>query len=206
MHLQAPHLLSMLEMSGDRKKEACDKLHGFEMQVGASGLKQIMQCGGDFPSAFTDAKSFCGSGNTVTKKPTGKFSGVRLHGEHAAIEVWSACVTRAVRRHWRPCVSSFSLVSYIPPLSISHTCTRLKSPASPFDAVSLSTCDDLCMLTWCVQFGPDGDTKIARVGEGKVQVHGSLNVEETLSVDDLIIDGVPLQKYIEKMIQAAMGR
>ena len=70
MFAQAPHLLSMLEMSGDRKKEACDKLHGFEMQVGASGLKQIMQCGGDFPSAFTDAKSFCGSGNSTKGNTT----------------------------------------------------------------------------------------------------------------------------------------
>ena len=62
MFVQAPHLLAMLEMSGNRKKEACDKLGGFETQVGAAGLIQIVKCGGDFPKAFERAKAFCGSG------------------------------------------------------------------------------------------------------------------------------------------------
>ena len=101
MFAQAPHLLAMLKMSGSRKKEACDKLHGFELQVGAAGLNQFMKCEGDFPAAFKGAKALCGSGgaagNTVTKKPTGKFSGLRLRGENAAIEVCSACVTRTLR-------------------------------------------------------------------------------------------------------------
>ena len=50
----------MLEMSGDRKKEACDKLKGFEKQVGA-GVAEFMECKGDFPSAFKQAKAFCGA-------------------------------------------------------------------------------------------------------------------------------------------------
>ena len=61
------------------------------------------------------------------------------------------------------------------------------------------------MPVYLVQLGPAGDTKITRVGKGKMQVHGNLNVEETLNTDNIIIDGVPLQQYIEKMIQAAMG-
>ena len=65
MFAQAPHLLAMLKMSGSRKKEACDKLHGFELQVGAAGLNQFMKCEGDFPAAFKGAKALCGSGGAA---------------------------------------------------------------------------------------------------------------------------------------------
>ena len=88
-----------------------------------------------------------------------------------------------------------------PPFPLSH----LKAPEGPFDLVSRPAMP-LYMLTWCMQFGPDGDTKITRVGKGKVQVHGSLDVKDTLSADDIIIDGVPLHQYIQKIIQAAMGK
>ena len=51
----------MLNMTGDRKQEACDKLHGFELQVG-EGMSNLIACGGDFPSALEGAKALCGSG------------------------------------------------------------------------------------------------------------------------------------------------
>ena len=51
----------MLAMTAARKQEACDKLKGFEVQVGA-GIAEIKKCGGDFPEAFKAAKAFCGTG------------------------------------------------------------------------------------------------------------------------------------------------
>ena len=70
---QAPHLKAMLDMTGTRKKEACDKLDGFKAQVGAKGIIEIMKCEGAFPKAYKDAKAFCGGGNSSssTKKPDG---------------------------------------------------------------------------------------------------------------------------------------
>ena len=49
----------MLDMSGDRKKEACDKLDSFELELGSAGLTESMECGGDYPAAYKHAKAFC---------------------------------------------------------------------------------------------------------------------------------------------------
>ena len=58
-------------MEGDRKKEACVKLAGFEKSVGVKGLSEFMKCGGDFPPAFNAARAFCGSAGTATTAKPG---------------------------------------------------------------------------------------------------------------------------------------
>ena len=61
MFAQAENLVAMLSASGDAKKESCEVLDTFEHQVGKGGLKQIMECEGDFPTAYKNAKAFCAS-------------------------------------------------------------------------------------------------------------------------------------------------
>ena len=77
MFAQAPHLTAMLVMTGERKQEACDKLTGFEAQMGA-GVAEIKKCGGDFPEAFKAAKTFCGVDSEA---------GLRLLASKTVIEV-----------------------------------------------------------------------------------------------------------------------
>lgn len=60
---QAPNLVAMVRMSGTGKKDACDILHAFKRQIGQVGLKQIMECEGDFPAAFETATAFCATGS-----------------------------------------------------------------------------------------------------------------------------------------------
>ena len=57
----------MLKMSGDRKKEVCDEFKSFQLLVGPAGTTQLMQCEGDFPAKFTQAKAFCGTDGTPSK-------------------------------------------------------------------------------------------------------------------------------------------
>ena len=59
---QAKNLLALSHMSGDRKKEMCDKFANMERQMGLGGVMQLMECGGDFPAAFEQAKVLCGAG------------------------------------------------------------------------------------------------------------------------------------------------
>ena len=65
MFAQVPNLLAMLDLSGDRKKEACDKLDRYDPRLGPGGLAQLVECGGDFPAAFRNAKTFCGAFNAL---------------------------------------------------------------------------------------------------------------------------------------------
>ena len=48
---------AVLIMSGDGKKEACDKLDAIELELGSTGLTH--PCGGDYPAAHKHAKAFC---------------------------------------------------------------------------------------------------------------------------------------------------
>ena len=61
---QAHNLVTMLTTSGAAKKESCEILDTFEHQVGQEGLKHIMDCVSDFPTAFKNAKAFCASDDT----------------------------------------------------------------------------------------------------------------------------------------------
>ena len=63
MFAQAPDLLAMLDMSGDRKKAACEQFAGFESQVGTAGVSKLLQCSNDYHAAHLLAKSFCAAGD-----------------------------------------------------------------------------------------------------------------------------------------------
>ena len=97
----------MVDMTGDKKKEACDTLAGFPIQVGAAGLIEIMKCAGDFPKAYKEAKAFCG-----TSKASGSV-GLRLRSHKATIEVRvRACVRVCV------CVRDFVMELSMSPCAI----------------------------------------------------------------------------------------
>ena len=53
----------MLDLSGTRKKEACEELANFELLIGPQGVTELMVCGDDFPAEFRQAKVFCGTDN-----------------------------------------------------------------------------------------------------------------------------------------------
>ena len=53
----------MLNLSGTRKKEACEELDNFELLVGPQGVTELMECGDDSPAEFRQAKAFCGTDN-----------------------------------------------------------------------------------------------------------------------------------------------
>ena len=56
---QAPNLVAMLGTRGDKKKEMCKILYEFKHQLGPTKLMEVIECGGDFPEAFKNAKQFC---------------------------------------------------------------------------------------------------------------------------------------------------
>ena len=79
----------MLDMTGDRKKEACSKLAGLPLQVGTPGLIKLMKCAGDFPQAYKEATAFC-----ETSKASGS-GGLRILSPKATIEVRMCVRVRA---------------------------------------------------------------------------------------------------------------
>ena len=62
----------MMDLSGDQKKEACDNLDSYDPRLGAGGLAQLMECGGIFPAALTNAKKFCGLRNALEPEDDGQ--------------------------------------------------------------------------------------------------------------------------------------
>ena len=58
---QAQNLLGISQMSGDRKREACDKLDNIESQIGPAAAARLTECGGDYPAALQQAIAVCGS-------------------------------------------------------------------------------------------------------------------------------------------------
>ena len=101
MSAQAPHLTAMLVMTGERKQEACDKLTGFEAQVGA-GIADIKECGGDFPEAFKAAKAFCGTDGaegSTAPPAAGSGAGHLCNIAKAQVRLYMCAQMMYVRRH-----------------------------------------------------------------------------------------------------------
>ena len=59
MYTQAPNLAAMLGTSGHEKAHLCESIDYLEKQVGEDGMTEIMDCGGDFSSAYRKARAFC---------------------------------------------------------------------------------------------------------------------------------------------------
>ena len=59
MFAQGPDLSDMLDMSGTRKKKACENLDKMQLKIGPAGVTHLMQCAGAYPVAFKRAKAFC---------------------------------------------------------------------------------------------------------------------------------------------------
>ena len=66
MHTQAPEFSPMSDISGTSKKEACEIVDKIEVQVGAAGMTQLMECGGEYPVAFRQLKAFCQAGRALS--------------------------------------------------------------------------------------------------------------------------------------------
>ena len=50
--------------------------------------------------------------------------------------------------------------------------------------------------------GPQGDVAIRRTGEGKLDIKAAkLTVNGAIEVPQLIIDGLPLNEYVKKLVQ-----
>ena len=86
----------MLDMSGDRKKEACDEIDNFELLVGPAGLAELMGCEGDFPAEFRQAQKFCG---TAGSRSSSFSTGDGIDKEHMCM-----VAKKQVRCLWaKPC-------------------------------------------------------------------------------------------------------
>ena len=51
----------------------------------------------------------------------------------------------------------------------------------------------------CRQLGPEGDVKLARLGDGELTIKGNVGAT-SLSVKDLKIGGVGIMEYIQKRV------
>merc|ERR1711937_623507 len=53
-----------------------------------------------------------------------------------------------------------------------------------------------------IELGAEGDVSLMRSGDGRLTIDGNTQLSGTLNVEGLIIDGVPLAKYISDIIKA----